>query len=58
MQKDQYFYCYNKRVSDYLNENGETFINVAIEPKSKKMYSLYKQTEQLSKLLKEYKLNK
>lgn len=58
MQQDQYFFCYNKVVSDYLNTKGQKYITVAIDPKTKKMYSLYKQTETLDKLLKEYKLNK
>jgi hypothetical protein len=55
---EQYFFCYNKRVSDYLTSKGIKFITVAIDPKTKKMYSLYKQTDTLDSLLKEYKLNK
>jgi hypothetical protein len=57
MNNEQYFFCYNKRVSDYLIENGLNYITVAIDPRTKKMYSLYRQTDELKKLLTEYKLN-
>lgn len=55
---DKYFFCYNRYVSDYLTEKGIKSITIAIDPKRKKMYSLYKQTDELSKALTEYKLNK
>lgn len=55
MEQEKYFYCYNKEVSDYLASKGIKYINVARELKSNKIYSLYKQTEQLTKALTEYK---
>lgn len=58
MEKDQYFFCYNKQVSDFLSEKGMKYITVAIDPKTRKMYSLYKQSDLLNQLLTEYKLNK
>ena len=56
--QEQYFFCYNKKVSDYLTMKGVKYITVAIDPKTRKMYSLYKQNDMLDKVLKEYKLNK
>lgn len=52
---NKYFYCYNKVVSDYLKKKGVKYINIAIEPKSKKIYSLYEQTEELKAALIEYR---
>ncbi|MCC3645830.1 hypothetical protein JGK52_03910 [Cytobacillus oceanisediminis] len=50
-----YFFCYTKRVSDFLQERGFSFITVAQDPKSKKLFSLYLITEELQKALAEYK---
>ena len=58
MHKDSYFFCYNKRVSDYLQQNGLQYITVARDPKTNKLFSLYKQTPELSRLLIQYKNNK
>lgn len=54
MSEDKYFFCYNKSVSDYLVSHGLKFITVAMDPKTKKLYSLYKQDSHLSELLKNY----
>lgn len=58
MEKDQYFFCYNKHISDYLTERGIKYITVAKEIKNNRLFSLYKQTKELSRALEEYKLNK
>ena len=58
MPKDTYFFCYNKRVSDYLQQNGLHYITVARDPKTNKLFSLYKQTPELSRLLTQYKNSK
>ncbi|WP_169823946.1 DUF5659 domain-containing protein [Bacillus marinisedimentorum] len=50
-----YFFCYSKRVSDFLASKGIQFITVAIEPKTKKMFSLYEINEELQKALDQYK---
>lgn len=53
--KDSYFYCYNINVSKYLTSKGIEYITIAKEPKSNKLFSLYKQTKELQQALKEYK---
>lgn len=55
MTKSKYFFCYNKRVSDYLRTKQLNFITVAIDPKSNKMYSMYEITPELQIALDEYK---
>jgi len=53
-----FFFCYNKKLSDFLTENGIKYITIAIEPKSKRQFSLYFINEQLQQLIKEYKQQK
>jgi hypothetical protein len=55
---DQYFFCYNKKVSDYLTMKGVKPITIAKEMRENRIFSLYKQTPELQKALQEYKLNK
>ncbi|MGE6259213.1 hypothetical protein ACQKCU_15125 [Heyndrickxia sporothermodurans] len=50
-----YFFCYTKKVSDYLNKQGFEYITVAQDPKSKKIFSLYYIDGKLQKALAEYK---
>lgn len=60
-QKDGYFFCYNKFLSDWLSQNSQRdikYITVAIEPKSGKLFSLYKIDDNLQAALKEYKEQK
>lgn len=52
----KYFFCYSKRVSDHLKEKRISFITVAIDPNTHKMYSLYEITPKLQAALDEYKL--
>jgi hypothetical protein len=59
MERDKYFYCYNINVSNYLTSKGIKYITVAREPKSNKLFSLYKITNGLQQAMQEYKqLNK
>lgn len=58
MNKGQFFYCYQKHVSDYLTSKGVNFIHIAMEPKSQKLYSLYYINQELQDALKQYKLSK
>lgn len=51
----KYFFCYTKKVSDFLHEKGFRFITVAQDPKTKKLFSLYEITPQLQEALAEYK---
>lgn len=55
MSKKDFHFVYNKNVSDFLKSKEIEFICVAIEPKSKKMFSLYQVDEKLQQALKEYK---
>lgn len=55
MNKSDFFFVYNKRVSDFLKTKGIDFICVAIEPKSQKMFSLYHINDELQQALSEYK---
>ncbi len=55
MANKDYFFCYTKKVSDYLKEKGFEHITVAQDPKTKKIFSLFKINEELQKALKAYK---
>ncbi|WP_163258638.1 hypothetical protein [Heyndrickxia shackletonii] len=50
-----YFFCYNKRVSDFLKSKEIHHITVAQDPKTKKIFSLFEINEPLKKALDEYK---
>lgn len=52
-----YFFCYTKVLSDYLVSRGHKPITVAMEPKTKQIFSLYLVTDLLSESLKGYKKN-
>lgn len=49
-----YFFCYNKRVSDFLKTKEIYHITVAQDPKTKKIFSLFEITDKFQKALKEY----
>lgn len=53
-----YFFCYNKRVSDFLKTKGIYHITVAQDPKTKKIFSLFEITTDLQQALNEYKQSK
>lgn len=53
-----FFFCYNKKLSDFLSGRGIQFITVAQEPKSKKLFSLYQIDEQLQQAIDDYKKSK
>ena len=55
MNKKDYFFCYNKRVSDYLTSKGIQYITIANEMRSNRIFSLYEVNEQLQTALQEYK---
>lgn len=58
MNKSQFFYCYNRKVSEFLKSKGISYIHVAMEPKSRKLYSLYYINNELQSALNEYKKSK
>ncbi len=49
-----YFFCYNKGMAKYLNENGFKHITRAIAPQSNKVFYLFEVTGELSTLIKTY----
>lgn len=50
-----YFFCYNKQVSDYLALKEIKYITVAIDPNTRKWFSLYEITPLFQAALDEYK---
>lgn len=50
-----YFFCYSKKVSDFLSYKGIRFITVAQDMKTQKPFSLYEISADLQKALDEYK---
>ncbi|MCM3394834.1 MULTISPECIES: hypothetical protein [Cytobacillus] len=58
LSRSDFFYCYNKHVSDYLTEHGIPFIHIGMEPKSQRLYSLYYINDQLQTVLNQYKISK
>jgi Domain of unknown function (DUF5659) len=55
MTKSNYFFCYNKKVAEFLKSKGIYFITVAKDLNTDKVFSLYEINEQLQKALDEYK---
>lgn len=50
-----YFFCYNKKVSDYLQSKGLKLITVAKDLKTDKIFSLYEINDEFQKALDSYK---
>ena len=55
---NKYFYCYSKPLKDFLLENGERYILRAIHDKTKKKYWVFNGTDELNRLLDEWRLRK
>lgn len=56
MDNKDYFFCYNKKLFDYLTkEKSLDFITIAINPTTKKTFSMFKKTNELQKALNDYK---
>lgn len=53
--QDGFFFCYSKRVSDFLRSEGVYFITVAKDMKTDKIFSLFTITPELDEALKKYK---
>ena len=54
----KYFYCYSYPLKDFLLENEQESILHAIHPKTKRKYWVFVGSEQLNKLLDEWKNRK
>ena len=58
-QNIEFFFCYTKKMSDYFYDKAKIKpITTALNPNSKKMFSLFIKTEQLKQLIKEYEAQK
>lgn len=53
--RNNFYFCYSERVSNYLSTKGIYPITKAIEPMTKRLYSQYWQNKRLSAALIEYK---
>lgn len=49
-----YFFCYSKKLSDFLQSQGNMYITIAIDPKTKKIFSLYYIDDKLQRSLDDY----
>lgn len=53
-EKD-FFFCYTKKLSDFLRDNGMRYIIKAHSVKDGNLFSLYPRTSELTKLLIKFK---
>lgn len=56
--ENKYFYCYSKPLKDFLLENGLRYVLRATHDKTKKKYWVFEGTDELNKLLSEWRLRK
>ena len=52
--KVEHFFCYSKKVSDYLHSKGIPLVTVATDPKTKRTFSLYVIDDKLQEALDQY----
>lgn len=50
-----FFFCYDKTMSDFLRREGISYITVAKDPKSEKLFSLYRSTSKLQVAIDKFK---
>ena len=56
MNKKGYFFAYNKRLAAFLHmDKGIEYITIAQDPKSNKIFTLFKLTKEVENALDEYK---
>lgn len=57
VKNEMLFYCYSKRLSDFIyhNSDGIVPLTIAINPKSKNTFSLYAKSDNLQAVLDKYK---
>ena len=59
VKNEDLFYCYSKKLSSYIyKESGIVPLTIAINPKSKRMFSLYGKSPKLQAVLDKYKEEK
>lgn len=49
------FYCYSRKLKDFLVKNGLTYMNKEVRKDNDKVYWTFKKTESLNSLLKKWK---
>ena len=58
-KNSKYFFAYNKNVFKFLHDTkGIEYITIAQDPRTKKMFTLFENTEEVTEALKEYRTNK
>ncbi|WP_427124719.1 hypothetical protein ACQCPP_12400 [Priestia megaterium] len=55
LTSDDFFYCYNKKLSDKIQEAGIPAITIAQNIKTGKLFSLYQKSPELQKIIDSYK---
>jgi hypothetical protein len=55
MKNSNFFFCYNKTVSDFLKAKGVKHVCVAQDVKTSKIFSLFEITNEFQAALAEYK---
>ena len=55
---EKYYYCYSYPLKEFLMENNQKSILHAIHPKTKKKYWVFNGTDELNRLLDEWRLRK
>lgn len=57
LKNSDFFYCYNKKLSDFIKDNGERYILTANNFKGKQFW-MYQRNERLDELIEMYKIAK
>lgn len=55
--RDNFFFCYDWKMNEYIKECGIKHVTKALHPQSKKPFTLYQQTEELALAIAEFKKN-
>ena len=58
MKREDFYFCYSIKLSQYLQEKGFRFIFMAKETHKDNLFSLYERTDALNDALESYRLNK
>ena len=53
--QSKYFFCYSINLFRYIRDNGIRYISKGINPSTDRSFWLFERTEQLNKLLSEWK---
>lgn len=54
MNSNNFFFCYNARLSKHLSRNGIRYITKAISPKEKRTFTLYYKNQKLQDAIDSY----